>query len=55
MLSEGCQFNVVRTNGGDEVLARAGNLLIGRAALRDGDEGPDKASGKTILVLACKR
>jgi hypothetical protein len=24
---------VVRTNGGDEVLARAANLLIGRAAV----------------------
>jgi hypothetical protein len=33
MLSEGCQFKVVGTNGGDEVPARASNLLIGRAAL----------------------
>jgi hypothetical protein len=33
MLSAGCSFKVVRTNGGDEVLARASNLLIGRAAL----------------------
>ena len=32
MLSEGCPLKVVRTNGGDEVLARASNLLIGRAA-----------------------
>jgi hypothetical protein len=31
MLSEGCQFKVVRTNGGYEVLARASNP-IGRAA-----------------------
>ena len=27
-----CPFKIVRTNGGDEVLARAANLLIGRAA-----------------------
>ena len=32
MLSEGCPLKVVRTNGGDEVLARASNLLMGRAA-----------------------
>lgn len=32
MFSEDCPFKVVRTNGGDEVLARAANLLIGRAA-----------------------
>jgi hypothetical protein len=32
MLSEGCQLKVVRTNGGYEVLARASNLPIGRAA-----------------------
>jgi hypothetical protein len=33
MLSESCPLKVVRTNGGDEVLARASDLLIGRAAL----------------------
>jgi hypothetical protein len=33
MLSERCQFKVVRMTGGDEVLARASNLLIGRAAV----------------------
>ena len=32
MFTEDCPFKVVRTNGGDEVLARAANLLIGRAA-----------------------
>jgi hypothetical protein len=32
MYHEDCPFKVVRTNGGDEVLARATNLLIGRAA-----------------------
>jgi hypothetical protein len=32
MLSEGCPFKVVRANGGYEVLARASNLPIGRAA-----------------------
>jgi hypothetical protein len=32
MYHEDCPFKVVRTNGGDEVLARAANLLIGRAA-----------------------
>jgi len=32
MLAEDCPFKVVRTNGSDVVLARAGNLLIGRAA-----------------------
>jgi hypothetical protein len=32
MLSEGCQFKVVRTNGRYEVLARASNIPIGRAA-----------------------
>jgi hypothetical protein len=30
-MSEACPLKVVRTNGGDEVLARAENLLIGRA------------------------
>jgi hypothetical protein len=29
---EDLPFKVVRTNGTDEVLARAGNLLVGRAA-----------------------
>ena len=32
MYHEDCLFKVVRLNGGDEVLARATNLLIGRAA-----------------------
>jgi hypothetical protein len=32
MYAEDCPFKVVRTNGEDEVLARATNLLIGRAA-----------------------
>jgi hypothetical protein len=32
MYDDGCPFKVVRTNGGDEVLAWAANLLIGRAA-----------------------
>jgi hypothetical protein len=32
MFSEDCPFKVVRTNGSDEVLARAANLLIGSAA-----------------------
>jgi hypothetical protein len=32
MLSGDCPFEVVRTKGGDEVLARAANLLTGRAA-----------------------
>jgi hypothetical protein len=32
MASEDCPFKVVRTNGSDEVLARAINLQIGRAA-----------------------
>jgi hypothetical protein len=32
MLLDASSLKVVRTNGGDEVLARAGNLLIGRAA-----------------------
>jgi hypothetical protein len=32
MATEDCPFKVVRTNGSDEVLARAINLLIGRAA-----------------------
>ncbi len=32
MYAEECPFKVIRTNGGDEVLARAANLLIGRAA-----------------------
>jgi hypothetical protein len=32
MFAEECPFKVVRTNGSDEVLARASNLLIGRAA-----------------------
>jgi hypothetical protein len=32
MLSQDCPFEVVRTKGGDEVLARAANLLTGRAA-----------------------
>jgi hypothetical protein len=32
MYHEDCPFKVVRLNSGDEVLARATNLLIGRAA-----------------------
>jgi hypothetical protein len=32
MATENCPFKVIRTNGSDEVLARAINLLIGRAA-----------------------
>jgi hypothetical protein len=32
MFAEDCPFKVVRTNGSDEVLAWAANLLIGRAA-----------------------
>jgi hypothetical protein len=32
VFGEDCPFKVVRTNGSDEVLARAANLLIGRAA-----------------------
>lgn len=32
MWNEDCPYKVVRTNGSDEVLARAANLLIGRAA-----------------------
>jgi hypothetical protein len=32
VFTEDCPFKVVRTNSGDEVLARAANLLIGRAA-----------------------
>jgi hypothetical protein len=32
MFSADCPFKVVRTNGSAEVLARAANLLIGRAA-----------------------
>jgi hypothetical protein len=30
--AEECPYKVVRTNGSDEVLARASNLLIGKAA-----------------------
>jgi hypothetical protein len=32
MFNEDLPFKVVRTNGTDEVLARATNLLLGRAA-----------------------
>ncbi len=32
MLDEDLPFKVVRTNSHDEVLARAANLLVGRAA-----------------------
>jgi hypothetical protein len=32
MYAEEFPYEVVRTNGGDEVLARAANLLIGKAA-----------------------
>ncbi len=32
MLDEGLPFKVVRTNSHDEILARAANLLVGRAA-----------------------
>jgi hypothetical protein len=32
MYAEECPYKVVRTNGGDEVLARTANLLIGKAA-----------------------
>jgi hypothetical protein len=33
MFAGECPFKVVRTNGGDEVLAQAANLLIGRRLL----------------------
>jgi hypothetical protein len=39
MFAEECPFKVVRTNGGDEVLAQAANLLICRAAF--GGSAPD--------------
>jgi hypothetical protein len=32
MFAEDCPYTLVCTNGSDEVLARAANLLIGRAA-----------------------
>ena len=32
MSTEDCPFKVVKTNGSDEVLARAINLIIGKAA-----------------------
>ena len=32
MSTEDCPFKVVKTNGSDEVLARAVNLIIGKAA-----------------------
>jgi hypothetical protein len=32
MFAEECPYKVFRINGSDEVLARAANLLIGRAA-----------------------
>ena len=32
MYAEECPYKVVGTNGGDEVLARAANLLIGQPA-----------------------
>jgi hypothetical protein len=32
MFAEDCPFKVIRTHSSDEVLARAANLLIGRAA-----------------------
>jgi hypothetical protein len=37
MYAEECPYKIVRTNGGDEVLARAANLLIGRGCVRDGE------------------
>ena len=41
MLSEGCSFKVVRTNGGYEVLARDSNLPIGRAAFETAPRAPN--------------
>jgi hypothetical protein len=32
MFAEECPYKAVRTNGSDEVLAQASNLLIGKAA-----------------------
>jgi hypothetical protein len=32
MLSENLPFRVIRTNSEDEVIARAANLIVGRAA-----------------------
>jgi hypothetical protein len=32
MPTEDCPFKVVKTNGSDEVLARAVNLIVGKAA-----------------------
>jgi hypothetical protein len=34
MVPEDLPFKVVRINSGDEVLARAANLILGRAAIR---------------------
>jgi hypothetical protein len=45
MYAEDCPFKVVRTNGSDEVLARAANLLIGRAAF----ETPRRMYPKDVL------
>jgi hypothetical protein len=48
MFAEDCPFKVVRTNGSDEVLARAANLPIGRGRIRDREadvsEGLDRIS-----------
>ena len=39
MYDDDCPFKIVWTNGGDEVLARAANLLIGRAAFETAKRG----------------
>ena len=43
MHHEDCPFKVVRTNGGDEVVARAANLLIGKAAFETAKRTPARA------------
>ena len=57
MFTEDCPFKVVRTNGGDEVLARAANLLIDRAAFETAKEIANKSpdairAAKRLLNLA---
>ena len=48
MLPEDLPFRVIRVNSEDEVIARANNLIVGRARLRDRrqalSEGPDPLS-----------
>jgi len=60
MLPEGLPFRVIRVNSEDEVIARASNLIVGRAAYETAcqalSEGPDlRGCPPKTAGVACLR